>query len=151
MVPCMPKPRLIFLLNSAQRHLKQCMATHHAQEASALPTPAQSGLLFALEKTDGATMGQLAQVLDMEPPGISGLVQRTESLAWVTRRPCDKDRRTQRVWLTPAGQQQLPLLKQTLAHINARLTTGFSDDDLNTVARWLEHVRHIDTSSQKPT
>jgi DNA-binding MarR family transcriptional regulator len=143
--PVMSKPRLIFLLNSAQRHLLQWMAAQQTSQVATPPTPSQSGLLFVLDKADGASMGQLAQALDMEAPGISGLVQRTEALGWVTRQPCTQDGRTQRVWLTPHGRQQLPPLMQALAHINARLTAGFTDDELHTVAKWLEHVRHLDT------
>lgn len=145
----MSKPRLIFLLNSAQRHLQQWMAAQQASQVATPPTPSQSGLLFVLDKADGASMGQLALALDMEAPGISGLVQRTEALGWVTRQPCAQDGRTQRVWLTPHGRQQLPPLKQALAHINARLTAGFTDGELQTVAKWLEHVRHLDTPQHR--
>jgi hypothetical protein len=49
----MPKPRLIFLLNSAQRHLQQWMSAQASQVATP-PTPSQSGLLFVLDKADGA-------------------------------------------------------------------------------------------------
>lgn len=135
----MSKPRLIFLLNSAQRHLQQWISTHQG------PTPAQGGLLFALNQADGNTMGQLAQALDMEAPGLSGLVQRTEAMGWVARRPCPEDGRTQRVWLTSEGRQQLPLLQQALTRINQQLHAGFTDEELRTVGRWLEHVRHIDS------
>lgn len=145
----MSKPRLIFLLNSAQRHLQQWMAAHQAVHAVARPTPSQSALLFVLEKADGASMGQLAQALDMEAPGISGLVQRTAAQAWVSRQPCEHDKRTQRVWLTQEGRQQLPPLKQSLSRINARLTEGFSEEELRTVARWLTHVRHLDNLARK--
>lgn len=141
------RPRLIFLLNSAQRHLQQWIAQQteaRSTQGEAVPTPAQSGVLFALAHGDGAPMGQLAQVLDLAPSAISGLIQRMEALDWVARHPCPDDGRTQRVWLRPAGQAQLPLLRQAMNLINARLTAGFSDDELHTVARWLTHVQHID-------
>lgn len=141
------KPRLIFLLNSAQRRLQQWM-TQQTEAASGLiqqaPTPAQSGVVFALSKADGATMGELAQVLDLTPSAVSGLVQRMEVLDWVARHPCPEDGRTQRVWLRPAGQKLLPLLKQATTRINARLTEGFSEEELRTVARWLTHVQQLD-------
>lgn len=142
-------PRLIFLLNSAQRRLQQWMTAQQAGATDAsgsrsAPTSAQSGVLFVLAKVDGATMGQLAESLDLAPSAVSGLIQRMEVLHWVQRRPCPDDARTQRVWLRDAGRTQLPALKQALKHINARLSEGFSDEELHTVARWLRHVQHLD-------
>ena len=143
------RPRLIFLLNSAQRRLQQWMTAQQAWATGAsggcsAPTPAQSGVLFVLAKADGATMGQLAESQDLAPSAVSGLIQRMEALHWVQRRPCPDDARTQRVWLLDAGRTQLPALKQALKRINARLYEGFSDEELHTVARWLRHVQHLD-------
>ena len=140
------RPRLIFLLNSAQRRLQQWMTAQQAWSTDAgghAPSSAQSGVLFALAKADGATMGQLAEALDLAPSAVSGLIQRMEALHWVQRRPCPDDARVQRVWLLEAGRDQLPALKQALQHVNARLHEGFTDDELHTVARWLRHVQHL--------
>ena len=144
------RPRLIFLLNSAHRRLQQWMATQQANadsQALLTPTPAQGGVLFVLNKTDGATMGELALVLDLGPPAVSGLVQRMEALDWVQRRPCPQDARTQRVWLRPAGRELVPALHQALARINERVTAGFSDTELQVVARWLRHVQQLDNTT----
>lgn len=141
------RPRLIFLLNSAQRRLQQWMTTQQAWQTDTrapAPTSAQSGVLFALAKSDGAPMGQLAETLDLAPSAVSGLVQRMEALGWVQRQPCPGDARTQRVWLLDAGRSQLPALKQALKRINARLYAGFTDEELHTVARWLQHVQRLD-------
>lgn len=140
--------RFIHLLNSAQRHLQQWMA--HQQHVAAetmghpLPTPAQAGALFVLAQDDGRTMGDIARALDLEPPAVSGLVQRIEALGWVQRQPCPQDGRTQRVWLTPLGQSLLPPLRQVTQKVQSRLCAGFSPQELDTVARWLDHVRQLD-------
>lgn len=144
------RPRLIFLLNSAQRRLQLWAAAEqerHVRATGAAPSPAQGGVLFVLLKHDGATMGELAQALDLVPSAVSGLVQRMEALGWVQRQPCPQDARTQRVWLQPAGSAQIPALRQALSRINAQLAEGFTDDELNTVARWLQHVQRLGTSS----
>lgn len=141
------KPRLIFLLNCAQRHLQQWIALQTegaGQGETVVPTPAQSGVIFALARTDGATMGELALALDLAPSAVSGLVQRMEGLGWVARHACPDDGRTQRVWLQPAAQALLPRLLQATAQINQRLTEGFSEAELAVVARWLTHVQHLD-------
>jgi DNA-binding MarR family transcriptional regulator len=141
------RPRLIFLINSAQRHLQQWISGQQAAATKRLgstaPTAAQAGALFALHQQDGATMGQLAQALGLEPPAVSGLVQRIEALGWAQRLPCPEDGRTQRVWLLPTGRAQIPHLRQAMETINAQLTAGFTDAELQVVARWLEHVRQL--------
>lgn len=143
----MPKPpRLIYLLNVAQRHLQQWMAAQHAQHLptdGAAPSAAQSGVLFCLAKQDGMSMGELAEVLNLGPSGMSGLIQRMEALGWLQRRACSQDGRTQRVWLSASGQALLPALKAALADTNKRLQAGFSPAELEVVARWLRHVQQL--------
>ena len=139
-------PRLIFLLSSAQRRLQQFIAAEQDRavgEGLAAPSPAQSGVLFVLAREDGATMGRLAQALDLAPSAMSGLVQRMEGLAWVERRADAADARTQRVWLLPAGAEQLPALRKALGRINERLTGDFTPAELQAVGRWLEHVQTL--------
>ncbi|MFL6678796.1 MAG: MarR family winged helix-turn-helix transcriptional regulator [Burkholderiaceae bacterium] len=139
-------PHLIYLLNSAQRRLQQFVAAEQervAREGLTPPSPAQSGVLFVLAKTDGATMGTLAQALDLAPSAMSGLVQRMEALGWVLRRSSEVDARTQQVWLQPAGRALLPALQKALARINERLAGGFTPAELQTVGRWLEHVQAL--------
>ena len=140
------RPRLIFLLNSAQRRLQQWIAvqqTVFANQTGVAPSPAHGGVLFVLDKTDGATMGQLAQHLDLAPSAVSGLIQRMEALDWVQRQPCELDARTQRVWLRPPGRNQIPDLYQALDGINKKLTDGFTEPELQIVARWLRHVQQL--------
>jgi DNA-binding MarR family transcriptional regulator len=143
-------PRLIFLVNSAARRLQQCIAARQLEAAKALgvaPSAAQGGVLFVLDKGDGATMGELALALDLAPSAVSGLIARMEALAWVARKPCPDDARTQRAWLLPAGRRALPTLHQALARLNRQLKAGFSDEELQTVARWLRHVQQLDETT----
>ena len=41
------------------------------------------------------------------------------------------------LWLTPAGRVALAQSKAGLAEINARLTEGFTEAEIDVVARWL--------------
>jgi len=61
----------------------------------------------------------------------------------VERRVDAADARAQRVWLLPAGAEQLPALRKALARINERLTGGFTPAELQTVGRWLAHVQTL--------
>ena len=104
-------------------------------------TAAQSGLLFVLGQRDGVLMGEAGAALDLGPPGISGLVDRMTAANLIRRRADPEDGRAWRLWLTPAGRAALAQSKAGLAEINARLTDGFSEAEIDIVARWLTSLQ----------
>lgn len=130
--------RLVFLLNVAQRRLQRWMAARTLYRGV---TAAQSGLLFMLGQRDGVLMGEAGAALDLGPPGISGLVDRMAAANLIRRRADPDDGRAWRLWLTPAGRAALAQSKAGLAEINARLTDGFSEAEIDVVARWLTSLQ----------
>lgn len=128
------EPRLVFLLNVAQRRLQRWMAARTQDNGV---TAAQSGLLFVLGQRDGVLMGEAGAALDLGPPGISGLVDRMTAASLIRRRADPDDGRAWRLWLTPAGRAALAQSKAGLAEINARLVDGFTEAEIDVVARWL--------------
>ena len=126
--------RLVFLLNVAQRRLQRWMA---ARAQTSGVTAAQSGLLFILGQRDGVLMGEAGAALDLGPSGISGLVDRMTAASLIKRRADPDDGRAWRLWLTPAGRAAMAQSKAGLAEVNARLTEGFTDAEIDVVARWL--------------
>jgi len=126
--------RLVFLLSVAQRRLQRWIAAQNQQSGV---TAVQSGLLFVLGLRDGVLMGEAGAALDLGPPGISGLVDRMTAANLIRRRADPDDGRAWRLWLTPAGRAALAQSKAGLAEINARLTDGFSEAEIDVVARWL--------------
>ena len=132
------EPRLVFLLTVAQRRLQRWMAAR-AQRSGV--TAAQSGLLFILGQRDGVLMGEAGAALDLGPPGISGLVDRMAAADLIKRRADPDDGRAWRLWLTPAGRTALAQEKAGLVEVNARLTEGFSEAEIDVVARWLTSLQ----------
>lgn len=126
--------RLVFLLNVAQRRLQRWMAAR--TQASGV-TATQSGLLFILGQRDGVLMGEAGAALDLGPPGISGLVDRMTAASLIKRRADPDDGRAWRLWLTPAGRAAMAQSKAGLVEVNARLTEGFTEAEIDVVARWL--------------
>ena len=125
--------RLIYLLNVAQRRLQRRMAVQSESEV----TPAQAGLLFILGRQDGVLMGEAGAALDLGPPGISGLVDRMTAANLIERRADPDDGRAWRLWLTPTGRAAMAQSKAGLVEVNARLTEGFTEAEIDVVARWL--------------
>jgi DNA-binding MarR family transcriptional regulator len=130
--------RLVFLLTVAQRRLQRWMAAR--PQANGV-TAAQSGLLFVLGRQDGVLMGEAGAALDLGPPGISGLVDRMTAANLIRRRADPDDGRAWRLWLTPAGRSALAQAKAGLVEVNARLTEGFSEAEIDVVARWLTSLQ----------
>jgi DNA-binding MarR family transcriptional regulator len=133
-----PDRRLIYLLNVAQRRVQRFVAAHNN---SGGVTSAQSGLLFVLGRRDGVLMGEAGAALDLGPPGISGLAERMVEAGLIDRRADPDDGRAWRLWLTAAGRKALARTRVRVAELNARLTGGFSDAEIDIVSRWLASVQ----------
>ena len=130
--------RLVYLLNVGQKRLNRWSQT---RTAAGGVTAAQAGLLFFLGKNDGALTSEAAAALDLKAPGMSGLVDRAERAGLVERHSDELDRRASRLWLTTAGRAALKRSKSGLAELNARLTEGFTESEIDVVARWLTSLQ----------
>lgn len=130
-----PNRRLIFMLSLASRRVQQ-----RPLEQGQGVTSAQAGALFLLGAKDGALIGDVARALGVGPSGMSGLVDRMEGAGLVRRVPDGTDRRAVRLVLTEDGWAAREVAKERAAVTNARLTDGFTDVELDTVARWLSTV-----------
>ncbi|KPG95612.1 MarR family transcriptional regulator [Pseudomonas sp. RIT-PI-q] len=132
------KHRLVYLLNVGQRRLQRWS---QARAARGGVTAAQSGLLFFLGTHDGALMSEAAAALDLGAPGMSGLADRTERAGLIERRADENDGRASRLWLTDAGRSARQRSKSGMKDLNARLTEGFTEAEIDVVARWLTSLQ----------
>lgn len=137
-MPGTPDRRLIYLLNVGQRRLHRWT---QMRAATSGVTAAQAGLLFFLEKHDGALMGEAATALDLGASAISGLVDRMVHAELVERRADATDKRAWQLWLTEAGRTALVEVRTLVTRLNARLTEGFTPDEIDIVARWLASLQ----------
>jgi DNA-binding MarR family transcriptional regulator len=126
--------RLIFLLNVAQRRLQRFLAM---QAPRGGVTAAQSGLLFVLGRRDGVLIGEAGAALDLGMPGISGLADRMIEAGLIEKRADPNDGRAWRLWLTASGRKALARSRAGVAELNARLAQGFTESEIEIVARWL--------------
>lgn len=132
------KHRLVYLLNVGQRRLQRWS---QARTASGGVTAAQAGLLFFLGERNGALMSEAAAALDLGAPGMSGLAERTEKAGLIERRADENDGRASRLWLTEAGRAARQRSKLRMKDLNAKLTEGFTEAEIDVVARWLTSLQ----------
>jgi DNA-binding MarR family transcriptional regulator len=129
--------RLVYLLSVAQRRVHRAVTARFEGAVS----PAQAGLLFVLGTHDGVVLGEAGAALDLGPAGISGLVDRTVAAGLVERRADESDARAWRVFLTSKGRKSLLRAKEAARAMNVRLADGFSDQEIDVVARWLASIQ----------
>lgn len=130
------KPRLFFLLSTAQRAVQRRTA-HNLVGI----TGSQVGVLFLLGSTAGATIGDVARGMEATPSSMTELVDRMAVAGLVVRHPDPDDERSQRLTLTAAGEAARLSAVAQVAEMNALMTDGFSAADVAVVARWLDAVR----------
>lgn len=130
------RPRLIYLLTTAQRRLEAWI-----ERDSGGMTAARIGLLLALPVEGGLPMAALARALDLGAPSLTGLVDRMSKSGLVRRVPDPDDGRSLLVQLTDAGRATRARALQKARVLNDQLHDGFTEAEIAIVARWLEKVR----------
>lgn len=138
----MSKPRFVFLLNRAQRRLQRWIETREAAWDGI--SSAQVGLLFFLASRNQASIGEIAQALEVAPAAVTNLSKRMEASGLVERVADANDGRMTRLQLTRAGARSSEQSGEVLARLNRRLGEGFTEAELAVVARWLNHVGELD-------
>jgi DNA-binding MarR family transcriptional regulator len=128
--------RLIWLLSRAQRRV---MAQSDVALEGLGLTATQAGALFCI-RSEGITVSELADQLDLAQSAASGLAQRLESADLVTRSPNPEDRRSVRLVLTKFGRKRRDDAIKIAHAGNEALRAGFSASEIAIVARWLARI-----------
>lgn len=131
-------PRFVFLLNVGLRSIERWLDSRTDRPSTL--SSAQVGALFFLQKQDGALIGDIAQALSIGAPAMTGMANRMEQAGLIARVRDTGDGRAIRLYLTEEGQSARRRAQADLKLLNAKLTEGFTDDEMQVVARWLEKL-----------
>lgn len=91
----------------------------------------------SLETGEGNPQCDLARAIGVEAPSLVRTLGQLEAQGLVERRACDDDRRSKRLYLTPAA---IPLLEQIDSVVLAarqEMLAGLSEQDLDQLDKWL--------------
>jgi MarR family transcriptional regulator, organic hydroperoxide resistance regulator len=135
----MPSRPRLFLLVARAHHLLFKRADAVFKDALGVSTT-QLGVLLVLEKRPGAMLKEIGEILGVNGSAITALVGRMEDAALVRRQPSEADGRAVHLFATAAGVAKAVAAKPLLARLNARLTRGFSEREIATVAQFLTAV-----------
>ena len=85
----------------------------------------------------------LSQALGLNNSAVTGLVGRMLKNNIIERKACTEDGRASRLFLTKEGQDKLPIIYPLIQELNEKLSEEFSQDELETVSRFLSKVIDI--------
>lgn len=113
-----------------------------------LPIPAdltlrQLQVLTLIRHTPGITGQDLATLVDVSTPTMSGIVERVVSKDWVVRDHDPADRRRLLLHLTPSAEQMLADLEEPTREAKDLVLGRLADDELADMARLMERMHAV--------
>jgi DNA-binding MarR family transcriptional regulator len=127
--------RLFLLLDRAAHAVRQRLEKRAQSELGI--SMVQVGALFYLAENDGCLHKHLAEALGIQPAGVSGLVDRMHTAGLVQCKTSATDARAQHIHATAAGKKIAIKARPIVHDMQAALSGGFSDAELEVVARFL--------------
>lgn len=95
-------------------------------------------LLRTVQRHDGApSIGEVAEVLTIDPSTASRVVDRAVESGRLERRACTDDRRRARLHLTLAGEDLLDRATERRRELLAEVTSDWTEDDLDLLVHQL--------------
>jgi MarR family transcriptional regulator, organic hydroperoxide resistance regulator len=101
----------------------------------------QEMILLQLWAEEGLTQSRLAELLCVEPPTITKMLQRMEQAGLLVRSSDPDDARVSRVSLTERGRSLEGLIAQGWAQVEERLTAGMTAEERMLLRRLLVQAR----------
>jgi DNA-binding MarR family transcriptional regulator len=102
--------------------------------------PGQDRLLSELWIEDGMSQTELIEQLSVEPPTVTGTLQRLERDGFVRREPDSENRRVSRVYLTDTGRNLEAPVREAWREIEAELVSGLSPTEREILGELLGRV-----------
>jgi MarR family transcriptional regulator for hemolysin len=123
----MPKRNLERNIGFLLHDVSRLMRKEYNKRARDLDlTRSQSRVIAHLYRTEGVTQTELAEILEIEPATLARLIDRLEAAEWVERRPCEKDRRAKRLFLTDRPEGVIDEIFDISKKLQEDVLRGFS-------------------------
>ncbi len=107
---------------------------------------AQVTALLALDVRNGCQLKELSHFLGLNKSGITGLALRMEKNQLIKRVSDESDARAVRIFISDKGKQVLKEAKPIIKKQNKQLQQGFSDNEMQTVIRFLNQASKPDSA-----
>ena len=135
--------RLPILLRRAWFGLNQSFRRRIAQAGM---TPGQFTALRTLIETGDLTQRHLTQIMSSDANTIASLLSRMEKLGWIKRETHERDRRANRLHVTPAGKRKFKAVKPIAANLQESVLSAL---DAKQRADFLNHLASVADACQE--
>ncbi|WP_163338441.1 MarR family winged helix-turn-helix transcriptional regulator [Desulfopila sp. IMCC35008] len=130
--------QLFFKLNLVHRILIKNVDREMANQVGATST--QIAAIFYLLENDGCQLVDLSRELLQNKSAITTLVERMIKNGLLSKKPCTRDGRAYRLYLTAKGKTTGEAALPHVADYNRQLAEGFSPDELETLHSFFDKV-----------
>jgi MarR family transcriptional regulator for hemolysin len=127
--------RLFLLLEIAARRLNREAEARLKAEAGV--TAAQAAVMFLLSRRGERRMSDIGEVLQLNPPAVTGLIGRMEKIGLVRKTASKTDKRSAVVSLTEKGAALSERADESFKQLNAELEAKLGEEDSDTLHRVL--------------
>ena len=97
-------------------------------------------ILMVLRQADGLKASEIADRAGLSRSRLTGLLDTLESKKIVRREADSSDGRVQRIHLEPEGHAIIERTKEWVNELNSELLAPFSNEERDTIERFLKHV-----------
>src|ERR1700751_716672 len=105
-----------------------------------------------LKRNEGISQAGLADILDMQPIALGRVLDRMEAARLIERRPDPQDRRALKLFLLPAAEPMLEILRNVSEDVQRTVTADLSEEEEETLVRLLRRMRRsVEQSSATQT
>lgn len=136
------KREILFQLTDVARSMRTYIDQRAGQHGT---TRSQWAVLVRLDRQEGMTQAEMAEVLEIQPISLVRLIDRLCDQRLVERRPHPHDRRANRLYLTDKGRamivQLAPLAREIAGEVLDSLTEAEIADLLLKLLRIKENIR----------
>jgi DNA-binding MarR family transcriptional regulator len=101
---------------------------------------AQFASLLLLDESPGMSVADVARKVSTARQSANEMLTGLERAGLVERRPHPSDRRSQQILLTDAGRARLGEAVPAVQAVEARLSSGFTPEELAVVNAWLQRM-----------
>ncbi|MDJ0720153.1 MAG: MarR family winged helix-turn-helix transcriptional regulator [Desulfobacterales bacterium] len=130
--------RLIFLIGQARHSLFTHLDRVLVKRAGV--TTAQAGVLFYLMADDGCLLLALSRGMQLDKSAITRMTARLERKGLIERRPCPRDGRAVRVFLTAAGRRAGEACLSRVKTTNTAIKENFWPSEIESFSRVLQTI-----------
>jgi DNA-binding MarR family transcriptional regulator len=110
-------------------------------EPLGLTTP-QSTMLFRVAESDGLSQAELARRMDRDRANVTRIVANLVDKGLVQRRRDRKDRRIQKVFLTPRGRRTTREIRRSFRDASMELRAGITDQEIHALHAFVRKLQH---------